>query len=66
MTSEMFWIALLLGLVVQAAVIYGAIRFALVHDRALQAREVAKVKAAAVWKARAEEARLAAASAKIA
>ena len=42
MTSGMFWTALLVGLVVQAVVIYGAIRLALVHDRDLQARNVAR------------------------
>jgi len=56
----MAYLAVLVGLVVQAVVIYGAIRFALVHDRALQLRETKKAEAAAVWKARAEEARIAA------
>jgi len=64
MTTEMFWAALLFGLVVQAVVIYGAIRVALVHDRALQARGVAAAAAKAKWKVQADEARAVAAEAK--
>jgi hypothetical protein len=62
----MDYLLLLVGVVVQAVVIYGAIRVALIHDRAAQARERAKVKAAALWKARAEEARAAAEAARAA
>ena len=64
MTSEMFWAALMLGLVVQAVMIYGAIRLALAHDRALQARGVVALAAKAKWKAQADEARRVAAAAK--
>ena len=42
MTSGMFWTALLLGLAVQAVVIYGAIRLALRDDRLAPARKEAK------------------------
>lgn len=60
MTTEMFWTALLLALVVQGVVIYAAIRFALIHDRALRARETAAAAAKVKWKAQAEQARAAA------
>ena len=60
----MLWTALLFGLVVQAVVIYAAIRLALVHDRALRARGVAAVAAKAKWKVQSDEARRVAASAK--
>jgi hypothetical protein len=63
MTSEMFWAVMLLGLLVQAVVIYGAIRLALVHDRALQARGVAAIAAKAKWKLQADDARRIAAEA---
>jgi len=62
MTSELF-MAALFGLAVQALVIYGAIRLALVHDRALQARGVAALAAKAKWKVQADEARNASAAA---
>ena len=64
MTSAMFWTAMLLGLLVQAVVIYGAIRLALVHDRALQARNAAALAAKVKWKAQADEARRVAVAAK--
>ena len=38
MTTGIFWVALLLGTAVGFGMIYGAIRLALIHDRALQAR----------------------------
>lgn len=53
MTTGMLWAALLLGLVVQGVVIYGAIRFALVHDRGQQAQAAKKAASAAAWRARA-------------
>lgn len=63
MTEGMLWTALLLGLAVQALVIYGAIRLALVHDRASQARGVAALAAKAKWKVQADEARIVSAAA---
>ena len=62
MTTGMFWTAMLLGLVVQGAVIYAAIRFALVHDRASRARETAAAAAKVKWKAQAEAAKVASVS----
>lgn len=51
---------MVLGLVVQGVVIYAAIRFALIHDRALRTRDAAAVDAKVKWKAQAEQARIAA------
>lgn len=51
MTLELFFSALL-GLALQGLVIYGAIRAALVHDRASQGKADAVAKQAAAWKAR--------------
>jgi hypothetical protein len=60
MTQEMFWFAMVLGLVVQGGVIYAAVRLALTHDRAARARADTRVADAARWKARADQARHAA------
>ena len=42
MTTGIFWVALLLGTALVFGMIYGAVRLALIHDRALQARAPAK------------------------
>lgn len=41
----------LLGIMVQFAVIYGAIRLALMHDREAPAKKAARVAAAELWRA---------------
>ena len=56
MSGEMF-MAAVLALAVQGLVMYVAIRFALHDDRLLCAREEAKAKTAAEWKARRAEER---------
>ena len=57
MSSDIFWSALL-GIVVQFALIYGAIRLALMHDRAMQARDANAKTSAEQIPRRAEEMRV--------